>query len=92
MPDSITFQPNWIGDVVPDQFKPGMTDPLGDVAFASREVVVEADHFLPGLHQAINQMGADKASPSSHQIDQRPIPVYRGKLPRMSWFTSLTRT
>ena len=56
MPDAITFEPNRIGDVMPDQFKPGMTDPLGDVAFASREVVVQADHFLPGLHQAINQM------------------------------------
>ena len=56
MPDAITFEPNWIGDVVPDQFKPGMTDPLADVAFAASEVVVEANHLLPGLHQAINQM------------------------------------
>ena len=92
MPDAITLQPNRIGDVVPDQFKPGMTDPLGDVAFASREVVVEADHFLPGLHQAINQMGADKASPSSHQIDQRSIPINGGKLPRLSGFSSLAGT
>ena len=75
MPNPITLQPNRIGDVVPDQFKPGMTDPLGDVAFASREVVVEADNFLPSLHQAINQMGANKASSSSHQIDQRLIPM-----------------
>ena len=71
MPDAITFEPNRIGDVMPDQFKPGMTDPLGDVAFASREVVIKADHLLPSLHQAINQMGAHKTSPSSHQIDQR---------------------
>ena len=75
MPDAITFEPNRIGDVMPDQFKPGMTDPLGDVAFASREVVVQADHLLPGLHQAINQMGAHKPSPSSHQIDQCLMPM-----------------
>ena len=71
MPDAITFELNRIGDVMPDQLKPGMTDPLGDVAFTSREVVIKADHLMTGLHQAINQMGADKTSPSSHQIDQR---------------------
>ena len=75
MPDAIALEPNRIGDVMPDQFKPGMTDPLGDIAFASREVVVQADHLLPGLHQAINQMGAHKTSPSSDQIDQRLMPM-----------------
>ena len=73
MPDAITFQPNRISDVMPDQFKPWMTNPLRDVGFASREVVIKADHLLPGLHQAINQMGANKTSPSSHQIDQRSM-------------------
>ena len=76
MPDAITFEPNRIGNVMPDQLKPGMTDPLGDIAFASREVVIKTDHLLPGMHQAINQMGADKTSPSSHQIDQRSMSVY----------------
>ena len=56
VPNAITFQTDRIGNVVPDQFKPGMTDPLADVAFAASEVVVEANHLLPGLHQAINQM------------------------------------
>ena len=92
MPDAVTFQPNRIGNVVSDQFKPWMTDPLADVAFAASEVVVEANHLLPGLHQAINQMGANKASPSSHQIDQRPIPIYCRKLPRKSWINSLAGT
>ena len=92
MPDAITLQPTRIGDVVPDQFKARMTNPLGDIALASREVVVEADHLLPGLHQAINQMRADKTGSSSHQIDQRSIPVSKWKLPRMSWFSSLAAT
>ena len=56
MPDAVSFQPNRIGDIVPDQFKPGMSNPLSDVAFAPREVIVEANNLLPGLHQAINQM------------------------------------
>ena len=56
MPDAITFEPKRIGDIVPDQFKAGVTDPLCDVAFASSEVVVKANHFLPRLHQTINQM------------------------------------
>ena len=56
MPNAITLQPNLIGNVVPNQFKLGMTDPLADIAFAASEVVVEANHLLPGLHQAINQM------------------------------------
>ena len=76
MPDAITFEPKRIGNVMPDQLKPGMTEPLGDIAFASREIVIKTDHLLPGLHQAINQMGADKTSPSSHQIDQRSMSVY----------------
>ena len=56
MPDAIALEPNRIGDVMPDQFKPGMTDTLADVAFAASEIVVKANHLLPGLHQAINQM------------------------------------
>ena len=32
MPDAITLQPNRIGDVMTDQFKSGVTDPLDDVA------------------------------------------------------------
>ena len=92
VPDAITFELNRIGDVMSDQFEPGMTDPLGDIGLASGEVIIKADNLLPGLHQTINQVRADKASPSSHQIDQRPIPIYWGKLPRKSWFSSLTET
>ena len=92
MPDAITLQPNRIGDVMTDQFKSGVTDPLDDVAFASREVVIKANDLLPSLHQAINQMGAEETGPSSHQIDQRLIPINRWKLPRLSWFSSLRGT
>ena len=92
MPDAITLQPNRLGDVMTNQFKSGVTDPLDDVAFASREVVIKANHLLPSLHQAINQMGAEETGPSSHQIDQRLIPINRWKLPRLSWFSSLRGT
>ena len=39
-----------------------MTDPPSDVGLAPSEVVVEADHLLPGLHEPIDQVGAKKTS------------------------------
>jgi hypothetical protein len=48
-----------------------MTNPLRNIFFAAREIVIKADHFLASLHQAINQMGANETGSTSHQIDQR---------------------
>ena len=68
VPDAIHFKPNRIGDVVPNQFKSWMTNPLGNIAFAPCEVVVETDHFLACFHQAIGEVGAKEASATCDQI------------------------
>ena len=45
-----------------------MTDALGNVALATREVVIEANHFLTSLHQPVRQVGANKAGSASDQV------------------------
>ena len=50
MPDSVNFEPDWISDIVANQFEVWMTDPLADVVFAAGEIVVKADHLFASLH------------------------------------------
>ena len=73
MPDAIHLQPDGIGDVVADQLETGMADPVADVVLATGVVVVEADHLFAGLHQPIDQMGAQKASPTGDQVAVRHL-------------------
>jgi len=68
MPDAIHLEADGVGDVVADQLKAGMADPLGDVGLAAGEIVVEAEHFLAGLHQPINKMRAEKAGAAGNKI------------------------
>ena len=68
MPDPIHLQLDRLGDVVADELETGMTDPMGNVGLAPGEIVVEADHLLPGLHQPVDQMGAKKAGTACNQI------------------------
>ena len=71
MPDAINLESDRFGDVVADQLKPWMADPLGNVGLATGEVVVETDHVLTGSHEPIDEMGADKTGPSGDQMAQR---------------------
>ena len=87
MPDAITFEPNGISHIVSDQFKAWMSHPLGNILLAAREIVIKTDHFLAGLHQAINQMGTDETGSTRHQIDQKLPEIFK-KVPRMiRWMT-----
>ena len=69
VPNTIYLQLDRLSNVVPDQLKAGMTDPMSDVGLAPGEVVVEADHLLPGLHQPVDQMGTKKAGTPSDKVD-----------------------
>ena len=60
------------GDVVTNKFEAWMANPARDVDLSPREVVVQADHLIAGLHQPIDQMGAEKAGPSSDEVDLHP--------------------
>ena len=69
MPDPIHLQLDRFGDVVTYQFETRMANPAHNIGFASSEVVVEADHFLASLHQAVNQMGAKEAGTSGNKVN-----------------------
>ena len=68
VPDAVDFQSDRLGDVVADQFKARMTDPLGDVGLAASEVVIEADHLLAGCHQTVHQVRAHEAGAARDQV------------------------
>ena len=72
MPDPIHLKLDRLGDVVTDEFEPGMTNPAGDVGLTPCEVVVEADHLITGLHQTVDQVGAKEAGTASDEVDLHP--------------------
>ena len=69
MPDPIHLQLDRLGHVMTDQLKARVTDPTGDVAFATREVVVEADHLLTRLHQPVDQVGPEESSTTGDEVN-----------------------
>ena len=70
MPDPVHLQLDRFGDVVTDELKTRMANPAGDVGLTPSEVVVEADHFIPALHQPVDQVGAEEAGTSGDEVDQ----------------------
>ena len=61
MPDPVHLQLDRLGDVVADQLKAWVADPLGDVGLTAREEVVEADDVVAALDEVGAEVGADKA-------------------------------
>ena len=53
-----------------DEFEPWMANPARDVGLTTREIVVEADHLITGLHQTVDQVGAEEAGTSGDEVDQ----------------------
>ena len=51
-----------------DKFEPGKRD----VGLTPREVAVEADHLITGLHQTVDQVGAKEAGTASDEVDLHP--------------------
>jgi hypothetical protein len=51
-----------------DQLKARVAQPSGDVALAPGEVVVEADHLLPCLHQTVDKVRTHKPGSTSDQV------------------------
>ena len=72
MPDPIHLKLDRFRDVVADEFETGMADPTRNVGLTSCEVIVQADHFIACLHEAINQVGAKEASTASDEVDLHP--------------------
>ena len=72
MPDPIHLQLDRFGDIVTNEFEAGMANPTRDVGLSPREVIVQADHLIAGLHQPVDQMGAKKAGTASDEVDLHP--------------------
>ena len=70
MPDPVHLELDRFGDVVTDEFKPGMANPAHDVGLAPSEIVVEADHLITDLHQTVDQVRAEEAGTSSDEVNQ----------------------
>jgi hypothetical protein len=56
MPDPIHLEADGLRDIVTDQLKTWVAKPLSYIEFATREIVIETDHLLAGLHQAVDQV------------------------------------
>ena len=69
MPDPVHLQLDRLGDVVADELEPGMANPARDVGLAPGEVVIETDHLVAGVHQAIDEVGAEEAGTSSDEMN-----------------------
>ena len=50
MPDPVNLEPDWIGDIVANQFEVWVPYPMADVVFAAGEIVVKADYLFASLH------------------------------------------
>ena len=72
MPDPIHLKLDRLRDVVADEFETGVADPTLNVGLASCEVIVQADHFIARLHEAINQVGAKEASTAGDEVNLHP--------------------
>ena len=48
-------------DIVANQFKVGVADPMRDARFGTGEKVVEHGDLVAEEHEAVDEMGADKA-------------------------------
>jgi hypothetical protein len=58
---TVTLDHEWFDDIVSNRLKVGMADPVGDARLGTGEKVVEHGDLMTEEHEAVNQMGADKA-------------------------------
>jgi hypothetical protein len=58
---TVTLDHEWFDDIVSNQLKVGMADPVGDARLGTGEKVVEHGHLMTEEHEAVDQMGADEA-------------------------------
>jgi hypothetical protein len=68
MPDPVDLKLDWLGDVMTDQLKAGVANPLRDVLFSACEVIVETEHLFSSFHQAVTEMRPQQTSPTGNQI------------------------
>jgi hypothetical protein len=58
---TVTLNHEWFKDIVSNQLKVGMIDPVGDARLGTGEKVVEHGDLMTEEHEAVDQMEADEA-------------------------------
>jgi hypothetical protein len=58
---TVTLDHEWFDDIVSNQLKVGMADPVRDARLGAGEKVVEHGDLMTEEHKAVDQMGADEA-------------------------------
>jgi hypothetical protein len=51
-----------LDDVMPDQFKIGMTDPMADGCLGTGEEIIEDGDFVSEEHETVDEVRSDEAS------------------------------
>ena len=68
MPDPVHFELDWLSDVMTDQLKAWIPNPMRNVLLSACEVIVQADHLFSCFHQTVAEMGSQETSTSCDQI------------------------
>jgi len=58
--------------IVPHEFEPGVAGEVVDVALVAGEQVIDAQHFVPAIKQAVDEMRAQEARSTRHEHSAAP--------------------
>jgi hypothetical protein len=64
---TVTFDHEWFDNIVSNQLKVGMADPVGDACLGTGEKVIEHGDLMAEKHEAVNQMRADEACATCYE-------------------------
>lgn len=73
---TVAFNHERLNDIVANELKVGVPNPMADGGLGPGEKVVEDMNLVAQDHEAIDEMGADKASTTRHKDT---LPLRRGK-------------
>jgi hypothetical protein len=60
MIDLVYLKANWLGHIMANQFKIGVTEPVQDIALVPGKKIIQAEHVVPLGHELVNQVGTNK--------------------------------
>ena len=64
---TITLNHKRFDDIVADQLKVGVSNPVADGRLRTREKIVNDGDFVPQEHETVHKMGTDEAGASCYQ-------------------------
>jgi hypothetical protein len=63
---TINLDKEWLNNVVSNELKVGVTDPVRNGGPRTGEEVIENGNFVTEQHQSVDQVGADETSTTSY--------------------------